>query len=233
MAPCWYSSISVAPPPRGAHATDTPATVSLACYGGLPGRGLCDRPRKPDREDRAAWGCVCRVDRATLVSEQAGCDGESEACSVDVAVAGGAGCQLEQGKEVGRDAGTVVDDADEGMAGIFAAGDVNCASARRVTQRVVEDMGECAFEAVAVDRHRGAGVSRHLEPDSTLVGGELERGGRVGDRLCEVCGLQPGSLVDVRPRVVEQAGDEPIDLLGPRPRSVEPLTGGADACFDC
>ena len=76
-------------------------------------------------------------------------------------------------------------------------------------------------------------MSRHLELDSTLVGGELERGGRVGDRLCEVCGLQPGSLVDVRPRVVEQAGDEPIDLLGLRPRSVEPLTGVADACSDC
>jgi hypothetical protein len=37
-----------------------------------------------------------------LVSEQAGCDGESEACS-DVAAAGSAGHQLEQvGKEVGR-----------------------------------------------------------------------------------------------------------------------------------
>src|SRR3981081_2138603 len=118
-----------------------------SCYGGLPGRGLCDLPRKPEREGRAVWGCVCRVDRAALVSEQAGCDGESEACSVD-AVAGGAGCQLEQvGQEVGPDAGTVVDDADEGMVGIFAAGDVNCASARRVTQRVVEDVGEGAFEA--------------------------------------------------------------------------------------
>src|SRR5260370_29459565 len=216
MAPCWYSSISVAPPPRGAHATDTPATVSLACYGGLPGRGLCDRPRKPDREDRAAWGCVCRVDRATLVSEQAGCDGESEACSVDVAVAGGAGCQLEQGKEVGRDAGTVVDDADEGMAGIFAAGDVNCASARRVTQRVVVDVGECAFEAVAVDRHRGAGVSRHLEPDSTLVGGELERGGRSRDPLPRRFGLEPGALVAVRPRAREPDRDPAIPPLVPR-----------------
>src|SRR3982074_849959 len=142
-----------------------------SCYGGLPARGLCALPRKPEREVRAVWGCVCLVDRAALGSEQAGCDGESEACSVD-AVAGGAGCQLEQvGKEAGRDAGTVVDDADEGMARLFAAGDVNCASARRVTQRVVEDVGECALEAVAVDRYRGASVSRHLERDSTLVGG--------------------------------------------------------------
>src|SRR5258708_9633946 len=103
------------------------------------GARAMDLPRKVDREDRAAWRCVCRVDCAALVSEQAGCDGESEACSADAAVAGGAGCQLEQvGKEVGRDAGTVVDDTDEGMAGIFAAGDVNFASAQRVTQRVVD-----------------------------------------------------------------------------------------------
>src|SRR5260370_42664662 len=123
MAPCWYSSISVAPPPRGAHATDTPATVSLACYGGLPGRGLCDRPRKPDREDRAAWGCVCRVDRATLVSEQAGCGGESEACSVDAGGAGGAGCQVEQvGRGGGGVGGALGDGAGERVAGIVAAG---------------------------------------------------------------------------------------------------------------
>jgi hypothetical protein len=189
--------------------------------------------RQPHREDRAAWGCVCRADRAALVSEQASRDGEPEACSVGAAAAGGTGCQLEQvRKEVGRDAGSVVDDADEGLAGIFAASNVNRAAARRVTQCVVEDVGECAFEAVPVDRHRGAGVRRHLELDFTLIGGELERGGRVDDRLCEVCGLQPGPLVDVRPRVVEQAGHEPVDLLGLRPRSVEPLTGVADACCD-
>ena len=115
----------------------------------------------------------------------------------------------------------------------FAAGDVNCAAARRVTQRVVEDVGDCAFEAVAIDGHRGACVNRHLELDATLVGCELERRGRVDDRRREVCGFQPGSLVDVRPHVVEQAGDEPIDLLGLRPRSVEPLMGVADACRDC
>ena len=137
------------------------------------------------------------------------------------------------GKKVGRDARAVVDDADEGVAGIFAAGDVDRASPRRVTQRVVEDSGECAFEAVAVDRHRGMGVRRHPELDATLAGGELERGGRVDDRRCEVGGLPPGPLIDVRPRVVEQAGDEPVDLLSLRPRPVEPLAGVADACCDC
>ena len=136
------------------------------------------------------------------------------------------------GEEVGRDAGAVVDDADEGIVGVFAAGDLDRASWRRVTQRVVDDVGERAFEAVAVDPHRVASVSCHLELDSTLVGRELERGSRVGDGVREVCRLQPGSLVEIRPRVVEQARDEPIDLLGLRPRSLEPLTGVADARCD-
>ena len=102
------------------------------------------------------------------------------------------------GKDVGRDAGTVVGDADDGMSGsIFAAGDVNRAPARRVTQRVVEDVASARSNASRSIATEGPSVSRHLEPDSPLVGCELERGGRVDDRFREVRGLQPGPLVDV------------------------------------
>jgi hypothetical protein len=59
---------------------------------------------KAEREDRAASGCVGGVDRAALVVEQTGCDGESEACPAGAAVAGvvGADRGLEDaGEEVG------------------------------------------------------------------------------------------------------------------------------------
>ena len=62
-------------------------------------------------------------------------DGEPEAGPIAAAVAGRAGRQLEQlGKKVGSDARTVIDDADEGMSGIFAA------------SRSAKNMCRCAFD---------------------------------------------------------------------------------------
>jgi hypothetical protein len=201
---------------------------------GPGGAGVVDLQGKLEREDCAAWRSVCGADGAALVPEKASCNGESEACSASAAVAGDAPRELEQvGKHIGRDAGAVVDDADERVAAIFSAGDVHSASAGRVSQRVVEDVGECAFEPVGVDRDRWASLSCHLELDASLVSCLLECCGRIDDRLREVCCVQGALPVDFRPCVVEQAGDESIDLLGLRSRSVKPLTRIAEAGCDC
>ena len=70
------------------------------------------------------------------------------------------------------------------------------------------------------------------ECDSAVLGCELEGGGRVGERFCEVCSLQAGVLVDVGGRVVEQGRDQPVDLAGLLTGAVKALVGVANAACD-
>jgi hypothetical protein len=136
------------------------------------------------------------------------------------------------GEEVGGDAGAVVDDLDKRAVCVFAVGDVDGAALWCVLEGVVDDVGECALEPVGVDCHRRAGGSLDSEFDAALVGCELEAGSRLGDRVCEVGRPQLGSLVDLRPCVVEQAGDETIYLGAFLLRLFEPFARVADPRCD-
>jgi hypothetical protein len=135
---------------------------------------------------------VAGVDRGVLVFEEAFGDGEAEPGSAVLAGGGRASADAgfeDVGEEVGVDPGSLVFDGDlDACLGYRRPFEVDWCAGGAVAQGVLEDVGEGALGALAVDADGERLVDLELECVVSEAGGVLEAGcdlvQQVGDRNC-------------------------------------------------